>query len=127
MLHQGVQFMLWNHCFGLSGFSVMTIYVVLFREFLNKSNSEVMAAHRLCPYLCLQPEDGVAEVRQLLVFAFFVTLHVFQLPLCQPQLLSQSLSVLRLLVQIFLKTKNMHKVQLLCKRENVSLTGLNVQ
>lgn len=47
MLHQGVQFMLWNHCFGLSGFSVMTVYVVLFREFLNKSNFEVMAAHRL--------------------------------------------------------------------------------
>lgn len=64
MLHQGVQFMLWNHCFGLSDFSVMTIYVVLFREFLNKSNSEVMAAHRLSVYYV---RTSVSSLRMVLL------------------------------------------------------------
>ncbi len=55
-------------------------------------------------YLCLQSEDSAVEFGCPLVSGVFVDLQLLQLSLCQPQLLSHRLGVMRLLFQVLLNT-----------------------
>lgn len=66
---------------------------------------EVFMLH-VSVYLCFQSKDGGGQLRCLLVFGAFVNLQLLQLSLCHPQLLSQSLSVQRLLLQVLLNKQN---------------------